>query len=124
MAHLAIAQHTSSPAASSFLHSGSHLPLDIAVPVIVVVILIKVVYSRMRGRPALGGEILVRCRRGHLFRTYWSPLGSFTAIRLGSARFQHCPVGDHWSLVRPVNEAELTDADRFIVEQNRDKLSP
>jgi hypothetical protein len=104
--------HTSSPAASSLLGSGSHLPLEIAVPVIVAVVLIKVVYSKRKGRPAVGGEILVRCGRGHLFRTYWSPLGSFTAIRLGSARFQHCPVGDHWSLVRPVNEAELTDADR------------
>ena len=25
--------------------------------------------------------------------------------RLGFARFQRCPVGDHWALVRPVNDA-------------------
>jgi hypothetical protein len=124
MVYLAMAQHASSPAEASFSGSGSHLPLDIAVPVIVVVVLLKVVISRRSGRPAIGGEILVRCGRGHLFRTYWSPLGSFTAIRLGSARFQHCPVGDHWSLVRPVNEAELTDADRLLAEQNRGRLSP
>jgi hypothetical protein len=78
-------------------------PLYIAIPVIVVVLLVKVVVSKRRGRPALGGEISVRCSRGHVFQTFWSPLGSFTAIRLGSARFQRCPVGDHWSLVRPVD---------------------
>jgi hypothetical protein len=99
-------------------HLASHLPLDIAVPVIIVVVLIKIIVSKRNGRPALGGEILVRCGRGHLFRTHWSPLGSFTAIRLGSARFQHCPVGDHWSLVRPVDESELTAADRRAVEQD------
>jgi hypothetical protein len=37
----------------------------------------------------------------------WSPLGSLTAIRLAGARFQHCPVGNHWALVRPVQDGEL-----------------
>jgi hypothetical protein len=44
-------------------------------------------------------------------------LGSLTSIRLGSARFQHCPVGDHWSLVRPVPDSDLTAEDRRMVEQ-------
>lgn len=77
-------------------------PLEIAIPVIVVVVLLKVAVAKWRGQPALGGEISVRCSKGHVFQTYWSSLGSFKSIRLGSARYQHCPVGDHWSLVRPV----------------------
>ena len=120
--YLAIAQHTPAPAAASAFH-GAHLPLDIAIPVIAAVIIIRVVVSRRNGRPALGGKIVVRCGKGHLFTTFWSPLGSFTAIRLGSARFQHCPVGDHWSLVRPVKDADLTDADRLMAEQNGNILS-
>jgi hypothetical protein len=119
MIDLATAQHTSLPAtASIFSSSGSHLPLELAVPIIAAVVLVKVVVAKLSGRPALGGEIVVRCRRGHLFTTYWSPLGSFTAIRLGPARFQHCPVGDHWSLVRPVRDADLTAEDRRIAERN------
>jgi hypothetical protein len=100
---------------------GTHLPLEIAIPIIAVVVIIKVIVSRRSWRPSLGGKIVVRCSKGHLFRTYWSPLGSFTAIRLGSARFQHCPVGDHWSLVRPVKDAGLTAEDRQIVEQNSNR---
>jgi hypothetical protein len=87
------------------------------VPVIAAVVLIRVVAAKMRGRPVLGGEIIVRCRQGHLFLTNWSALGSLTSIRLGSARFQHCPVGDHWSLVRPVKDSDLTAEDRRMVEQ-------
>jgi hypothetical protein len=124
MIYLAMAQHSSWPAMASSLGFGSHLPLEVAVPIIAVVVLLKVVVSKRRGLPAVGGEIVVRCSKGHLFTTYWSPLGSFTAIRLGSARFQHCPVGDHWSLVRPVKDADLTAEDRQIAEQHRDALSP
>jgi hypothetical protein len=120
MINLAMAQ----PATASVFGSGSHLPLEVAIPIIVVVVLIKVISAKLRGRPALGGEIIVRCSKGHLFMTNWSSLGSFTSIRLVSARFQHCPVGDHWSLVRPVRDADLTAEERRIVEQNRDVLSP
>ena len=74
----------------------------IAIPIIIVVVIAKVVYSMFRGRPVISGEIDVRCSKGHTFKTTWSPLGSFTAIRLGSVRFQRCPVGNHWSFVRPV----------------------
>jgi hypothetical protein len=122
MSYLATAQHTSSPVLASGF--GSHLPVEIAVPVIVVVVLLRLVAAKLRGRPVLGGEIVVRCSKGHLFRTNWSSLGSLTSIRLGSARFQHCPVGDHWSLVRPVPDSDLTAEDRRMAEQNRQALSP
>lgn len=95
-------QQTSLPVSASVFTHGGELPLDIAIPVIAAVVLLKVVISRMSGRPGLGGEVTVRCGKGHVFQTYWSPLGSLTSIRLGSARFQRCPVGHHWSLVQPV----------------------
>jgi hypothetical protein len=105
--------------------AGYHAPLEIALPIIAVVIIAKVVLSFSRGRRAIAGDVIVRCGKGHVFRTSWSPLGSLTSIRLGSARFQHCPVGDHWSLVRPVNDADLTDDDRrMLVHNDRKRLPP
>jgi hypothetical protein len=100
--YLVIEQHTPLPVTASVFTPGTHLPVEIAIPVIAAVVLFKVVAAKRRGRPALGGKITARCGKGHVFQTYWSPLGSLTSIRLGSARFQRCPVGHHWSLVQPV----------------------
>ncbi len=94
------------------LVASTSAPLIIAIPIIVAVVLLKMLYSKSRGRPALVGKVVVRCSKGHLFTTTWSPLGSLTAIRLGSARFQRCPVGNHWALVKPVQDADLTEEDR------------
>jgi hypothetical protein len=55
---------------------------------------------------------VVRCSRGHLFTTAWVPGASFTAVLLGNARYQRCPVGGHWALVRPVKDEDLTDEER------------
>jgi hypothetical protein len=105
---------------SPFIASASyHAPLEIALPIIAVVIIAKVVFSLSRGRPAIAGEVVVRCSKGHVFTTTWSPLGSLTSVRLGSARFQRCPVGPHWALVRPVNDADLTDNDRHMLDHGR-----
>jgi hypothetical protein len=98
---------------------GYHAPLEIALPVIAVVIIAKVVFSLRKGRPGIAGEVVVRCGKGHVFTTTWSPLGSLTSVRLGSARFQRCPVGHHWALVRPVNDADLTDGDRHMLDHGR-----
>jgi hypothetical protein len=102
------------------LASGLHAPLEIALPIIAVVIIVKVVFSKVRGRPALGGPVVVRCSKGHVFTTPWSPLGSFTSIRLGGARWQRCPVGNHWALVKPANDADLTDEDGRLAEHSGD----
>jgi hypothetical protein len=72
----------------------------------------------------LGGEVVVRCRGGHLFTTIWIPGGSFKAIRLGLIRFQHCPVGDHWTFVTPVRDSDLTDDERRIAGQYHDMRMP
>jgi hypothetical protein len=71
-----------------------------------------------------GGHVVVRCRRGHLFTTIWIPGGSLKALRLGWARFQRCPVGDHWDLVTPVRLSELTDEERRSAELHHDLRIP
>ncbi|HEX3460282.1 MAG TPA: hypothetical protein VHT49_05220 [Acidimicrobiales bacterium] len=55
-------------------------------------------------------ETVVRCEEGHLFTTIWIPMVSIKAVRLGNARWQHCPVGKHWTRVTPV-EASTLDPD-------------
>ena len=54
--------------------------------------------------------------------------GAFTIVRLGFAGYMRCPVGKHWALVKPVNEADLTEQERQILEgssasQEGDKLN-
>jgi hypothetical protein len=53
----------------------------------------------------------VQCREGHLFTTIWVPLGSLKAVRLGHRRYQHCPVGRHWSMVVPLDPDAADPAD-------------
>jgi hypothetical protein len=96
---------------------GYHAPLEIALPIIAAVVIVKVIVSLARGRPGIVGEIAVRCGRGHVFKTTWSPLGSFTSVRLGAARFMYCPVGHHWALCRPVDDSRLTGGDRRLVDR-------
>ena len=98
---------------------GYHAPLEIALPIIVAVIIVKVIVSKVSGRPGLVGKIKVRCSKGHVFTTTWSPLGSFTAIRLGDARLQRCPVGNHWALVRPVQDGDTTGEDQHLPARDR-----
>lgn len=82
-----------------------------------------VVVKRRRGS-LFRARTIVRCRRGHLFTTIWIPGGSLKAVRLGPWRFQRCPVGPHWSLVTPVNMAELSEEDREFALSRRDTRLP
>jgi hypothetical protein len=45
-------------------------------------------------------------------------------VVIAGARYRYCPVGGHWSLVRPVPLDELTDEDRQSAEQYRDSGIP
>lgn len=72
----------------------------------------------------VGGNAVVRCRRGHLFTTLWIPGIKLKAIDLGITRFQHCPVGRHWTFVVPVREAGLTDEDRRVAREHHDVWIP
>lgn len=79
----------------------------------------------MRGRGySVGANTIVRCHSGHLFTTIWIPFGSLKSVRLGWWRFQRCPVGRHWTLVRPVKTGSLTAAERQVAGENRDVRIP
>lgn len=81
------------------------------------------VVGRRRGS-MLGARTVVRCRRGHLFTTVWIPGASVKALRLGLWRFQRCPVGGHWSIVKPVKVATLSDEQREAARNTRDLPLP
>ncbi len=72
----------------------------------------------------LGGNIVVRCREGHLFTTIWIPAVSVKALRLGPWRVQRCPVGHHWSLVTPVKESQLTADELHDARAQHDRRLP
>ncbi len=72
----------------------------------------------------LGGNVVVRCRHGHLFTTLWIPAVSVKAIRLGPWRIQRCPVGHHWTLVTPVRDSDLTEDERKLAREHRDVRLP
>lgn len=95
------------------------------IPVIIIVVaallafLVGALLARRKGF-AKTGEVAARCRRGHLFTTVWAARASRDRIDLGWARIQRCPVGDHWTLVVPVDESRLTPADKKLASQHRD----
>ena len=91
--------------------------------VLVVVLVLGTLLARRRGY-AVGGETVVRCLQGHLFTTIWIPGGSLKAVRLGWWRLQWCPVGDHWTVVAPVRDMDLTDEERRFAAQHRDSRIP
>ena len=72
----------------------------------------------------IGGNVVVRCRKGHLFTTIWLPGASVKSLRLGSRRFQHCPVGHHWSMVKLVRESELSAKERRKAAGTKDIRIP
>ena len=81
------------------------------------------VVARRRGYN-IGGHTVVRCRDGHLFTTIWIPGVSVKSLRMGWYRFQRCPVGDHWTIVSPVKDIDLTEEERESAAANRDVRIP
>lgn len=72
----------------------------------------------------VGGNVIVRCRQGHLFTTLWLPGVSVKSLRLGWWRLERCPVGHHWSLVTPVPRSELTEDEDRSAGEARDIRLP
>ncbi|HVC78321.1 MAG TPA: hypothetical protein VND96_17565 [Candidatus Micrarchaeaceae archaeon] len=97
--------------------------LAVAVIALLLAFVFTLVAPRLRGVP-VGGEVIVRCRQGHLFTTLWVPLASIKAVRLGWARVQRCPVGNHWSLVVPVNKASLKPEEIDFAQAHHDAQVP
>ena len=90
---------------------------------IVAAVLAEPVVMKLRGY-RMGGNLVVRCRKGHLFTTIWVPGASLKAVRLGWWRFQRCPVGNHWSLVTPVKEYDLTEDEKRLASEHKDVRIP
>jgi hypothetical protein len=91
--------------------------------VVAAAVLFEVAGLWLRAR-TLGGNVVVRCRKGHLFTTIWIPGVSVKSLRLGWWRFQRCPVGSHWSWVTPVNETDLTDQQKRTAAEHKDVRIP
>jgi len=72
----------------------------------------------------IAGNVVVRCREGHLFTTIWVPGASLKSIRLGWWRVQRCPVGKHWSIVTPVRRSDLTEEELRAASETRDIRIP
>jgi hypothetical protein len=72
----------------------------------------------------VGGNVVVRCREGHLFTTLWIPGIKLKAVDLGIARLQRCPVGRHWTLVVPVRDQDLSDEERALAAAYHDARIP
>jgi hypothetical protein len=92
----------------------------IAVIALVVVGIVVVALNRGMRRAGYGipGRTAVRCSKGHVFRTTWIEGGSLTTIRLGPLlRYARCPVGNHWATIRPIKEADLTEAERRTLDE-------
>ena len=78
---------------------------------------------RVRGYP-MGTDVIVRCRKGHLFSTIWLPGVSIKSLRLVWWRVQRCPVGAHWTIVTPVREGELGADEKRAAHERKDVRVP
>ena len=72
----------------------------------------------------LGANTVVRCRQGHLFTTIWIPGIKLKEVDLVVARIQYCPVGQHWSLVVPVRDKDLTEQELQFAREHHDVRIP
>ena len=63
---------------------------------------------------------VVRCSGGAYYETKWVPFTSFKAIRLGTKRFQRCPVHDKWEVTTLVPQRDLTPEIRQQAAAYRD----
>lgn len=91
---------------------------------VVVALAICTGIARREGYSGVGGNSIVRCSKGHLYITIWVPGASFNSIRLGAARYQRCPVGHHWAIVRLVKDPDLTDEERAFAAEHKDLRIP
>ncbi len=91
--------------------------------IVIAGLLLEPVAMKLRGY-RVGGNLVVRCRRGHLFTTIWIPGASLKAVRLGWLRIQRCPVGKHWSIISPVKESDLSEDEKRIASEHRDVRIP
>jgi len=86
--------------------------------------LVEAAVLRHRGQGVGGGNVVVRCRQGHLFTTIWLPAVSVKSLRLGPWRVQRCPVGHHWTVVTPADATALGRRERRSAAARHDLHIP
>ena len=91
--------------------------------VVIIAYVVGTIVARMLGY-RVGRNTIVRCKSGHVFTTIWIPGVSVKALRLGWWRLQRCPVGNHWTLVSPVRESDLTEDTRRLAAARHDVRIP
>jgi len=91
--------------------------------IVFLALLVEPVAMLLRGYP-IGGNLVVRCRQGHLFTTLWIPGVSVKSVRFLWWRFQRCPVGHHWTIVTPVHEDELSRLEKRRARARHDVPIP
>lgn len=94
-----------------------------AIGITVAALAIEMGWLWQRGH-GVGGNVIVRCRDGHLFTTIWIPGISVKSLRFGFWRVQYCPVGKHWSLVIPANRSGLSGRELKKAGEQRDIRIP
>jgi hypothetical protein len=103
--------------------SGSGHRRHVGFVVALIALAVEAAAIRRLGYP-FAGDVVVRCRKGHLFTTIWVPGVSLKSARLGWWRFQRCPVGRHWELVTPVRRADLTPEEQRSAAEATDIRIP
>ncbi len=63
------------------------------------------------------GEVIARCRDGHLFTTIWVGEFSWHKLDLGWAKIQRCPVDGRLTIVRAVEPGQLTTEEKKAAKQ-------
>jgi hypothetical protein len=91
--------------------------------ILIVALATEALGLRRAGYP-IAGNVVVRCRQGHLYTTIWVAGASVKSLRLGWARVQYCPIGRHWSLVTLVRRTDLTDDELEVADSHRDIRIP
>lgn len=99
------------------------LPLIIIVAAAIIAFAVGAMVASRKGYKE-GGEVVARCGRGHVFTTVWVDRFTYRRVDLGFAKIQRCPVGDHLTVVRPVDMSELTPEEKKQAKLVRDGVPP
>ena len=87
---------------------------------VIVAVVFVVVQTLVRRHPDRY-DVIVECADGHRYSTYWIPAASYKAIRLGTTRYQRCPVGRHWARTHKVDPSSLTAAELHAARAIHDR---
>jgi hypothetical protein len=106
--------------------TGAIVAIVLAAAVVLVYVIARIgaAAGQKHGYSGMGGDTIVRCSQGHLFTTVWVVGSSVKAVRLGSKRYQRCPICGKWRIVVPVRDDELSEQDRRVAAEHHDTRLP